>query len=65
MTAPVFVRSSFCQNGTCVEAALLPDGSVALRDAKHPERPAHVFDRAEWTAFLAGVRNREFDFGLA
>jgi hypothetical protein len=34
---------------------------VALRDSKDVSRAAHVFDRGEWTAFLSGVRNGEFD----
>jgi hypothetical protein len=34
---------------------------VALRDSKDTTKPAHVFDRGEWGAFLAGVKNGEFD----
>jgi len=34
---------------------------VALRDSKDTTKAAHVFDRGEWGAFLAGVRNGEFD----
>ncbi len=48
-------------SGNCVEAAALPDGSVALRNSRHPEGPALVYTRAEIAAFLAGVRNGEFD----
>lgn len=55
--------SSFCNFGGCVEVGLAPDGSVAVRDSKDPERAATlVFDRAEWTAFVRGVRAGEFDF---
>ena len=57
-----FKKSSFCQDGGCVEVAPLPSGDIALRDAKDPSLPAHVFTRAEWTAFVAGVRNGEFDY---
>jgi hypothetical protein len=57
-----FKKSSFCQDGGCVEVAALPSGDIALRDAKDPSLPAHVFNRAEWAAFVAGVRNGEFDF---
>jgi hypothetical protein len=58
----LFRRSSFCQDGGCVEVAQLPSGNIALRDAKDPSLPPHVFNRAEWTAFVAGVRNGEFDY---
>ncbi|MDQ2710520.1 MAG: DUF397 domain-containing protein [Actinomycetota bacterium] len=46
----------------CVEVALLPDGSVKLRDSKTGEAgPVLTFTPSEWTAFLAGVRDGEFD----
>jgi hypothetical protein len=34
---------------------------VSLRDSKDISRPTHTFTPQEWTAFLAGVRNGEFD----
>lgn len=58
---PRFHRSSFCSKGGCVEVAELPDGDVVLRDSKCPEWPVLRFDRAEWAAFVAGVRAGEFD----
>ncbi|MFC0544390.1 DUF397 domain-containing protein [Kutzneria chonburiensis] len=57
-----FVKSSFCHDGGCVEAAALPLGYVVLRDSKDPEGPALVFSHEEWAAFVAGVRNGEFNF---
>jgi hypothetical protein len=48
-------------SGNCVELAALPDGSVAVRNSRQPEGPALVYTRAEVSAFLAGVRNGEFD----
>jgi hypothetical protein len=48
-------------NGNCVELAALSDGSVAVRNSRQPEGPALVYTRAEVSAFLAGVRNGEFD----
>lgn len=59
---PQFRRSRYCTSGTCVEVALRPDGSVALRDGKNPAAPEMVFSPAEWRAFLAGVKGGEFDF---
>ncbi len=34
---------------------------IKVRDAKHPDAPALSFDAEEWRAFVAGVRNAEFD----
>ncbi|MFE7120665.1 DUF397 domain-containing protein [Streptomyces sp. NPDC057654] len=48
-------------NGTCVEAAQLPQGRVALRNSTDPGGPALVFTTAEMEAFLDGVKNGEFD----
>jgi hypothetical protein len=48
-------------SGNCVEVAELPDGSIAVRNSRDPHGPALVYTRAEVTAFLAGVRNGEFD----
>lgn len=54
--------SSFCSGGGCVEVGRLPGGGVAVRDAKDPERAAALeFTREEWVAFVAGVKNGEFD----
>ena len=48
-------------SGNCVEVAALPDGAVAVRNSRHPSGPALVYTRAEIAAFLAGVRDGEFD----
>jgi hypothetical protein len=48
-------------SGNCVEVAELPDGAVAMRNSRDPQGPALVYTRAEVAAFLAGVRNGEFD----
>jgi hypothetical protein len=60
---PVEWRKSTASNpsGNCVEAAALPDGSVALRNSREPDGAALVYTRAEIAAFLVGVRNGEFD----
>jgi hypothetical protein len=54
-------KSSFSGNGGCVEVCRLTNGNISLRDSKNPAKPAHQFNPTEWRAFLAGVRNAEFD----
>ncbi len=57
-----FKISSFCDFGNCVEVGQLPGGAVAVRDTKDGERSTSlVFTPEEWTAFVAGVKNGEFD----
>lgn len=48
-------------SGNCVEVAELPGGGVAVRNSRHPSGPAPVYTRAEISAFLAGVKDGEFD----
>ncbi len=55
-----FRTSSFCSLGDCVEVGQLPGGAVAVRDSKDRDRSL-VFTSQEWSAFVAGVRNGEFD----
>jgi hypothetical protein len=54
-------KSSFSAAGNCVEVAHLPGGGVAVRDSKDRAKAAHVYNRTEWEAFLAGAKNGEFD----
>ena len=56
-----WVKSSLSfSNGNCVEVAHLP-GQVLVRDSKDTQGPVLRFTPGEWLAFLAGVRNGEFD----
>jgi hypothetical protein len=48
-------------SGNCVEVAALPDGEIAVRNSRHPSGPALVYTRAEISAFLAGVKDGQFD----
>lgn len=54
-------KSTYSSEFGCVEAAPLPDGSVAIRDSKNPEGGMLVFTRHEIHCFLQGVRGGEFD----
>jgi hypothetical protein len=57
-----WVKSSFSfANGNCLEVASLPEGGAGVRDGKDPDGAVLRFTPAEWRAFLAGVRNGEFD----
>ena len=56
-------KSSFSGNGgaSCVEVAG-HDGMILVRDTKdHGQGPVHRYTPDEWRAFVAGLRNGEFD----
>jgi hypothetical protein len=57
---PVWHKSSYCGNSTCVEVARIDTDTYLIRDSKEPESPALSFTRDEWVAFLAGVRAGQF-----
>jgi hypothetical protein len=48
-------------NGSCVEVTGLTDGSIAIRNSRHPSGPALVYTQAEMAAFLQGAKDGEFD----
>ena len=58
-TEATWRKSSFSGESGCLELAETAAG-VWVRDSKDREGPVLAFTRAEWTAFLAGVRNGEF-----
>ncbi len=47
-------------NGNCVEVAILDD-AVAVRDTKDRSGPVLVFTPAEWSAFVTGAKDGDFD----
>jgi Domain of unknown function (DUF397) len=53
-------KSSRSGANGCVEVALDPS-EVAVRDSKDQDGPVLRFNAHEWEAFLAGVRNGEFE----
>ena len=57
----VFYKARGCATTDCVEVAHLGGGAVQVRDSKDPAGPVHQFDGDEWAAFVAGVKNGEFD----
>jgi hypothetical protein len=48
-------------NGNCVQVAGLSDSVIRVRNSRDVNGPVLKFTIAEWDAFLAGVRNGEFD----
>jgi Domain of unknown function (DUF397) len=56
-------KSSYSGSATqqCVEVATVVTGSVTVRDTKDADGPTLQFTLPEWAAFLAGVRDGEFD----
>lgn len=59
-----WIKSSLSlMNGNCVEVAELSGDLIIVRNSRDAEGPVLQFTPAEWDAFLAGVRNGEFDRG--
>ena len=56
----VWHKSARSGGGGCVEVATL-ERVVGVRDSKDRQGPVLVFRFDEWNAFLAGVRDGEFD----
>jgi hypothetical protein len=55
-----WVKSAYSVHGNCVEV-IAAGGGVAVRDSKVPDGPLLWFTRAEWTAFLDGAKDGQFD----
>jgi NADH:ubiquinone oxidoreductase subunit len=51
--------------GNCVELAQLPDGSVAVRNSRHPAGPALLYTKAEIEALIMGAKAGDFDSLIA
>jgi hypothetical protein len=54
-------KASYCNNGECVEVALLAGGRVGLRDSKDPGGGALVLSREQAAALLDGIKAGELD----
>jgi hypothetical protein len=48
-------------SGNCVEIAELAGGTVAIRNSRFPDGPALICARTDFTEFLAGARDGNFD----
>lgn len=63
LTGAIWRKSSRSDNGgsTCVEVAKNLPGIVGVRDSKDSSGPVLTFSTDEWTTFVNGVKDREFD----
>jgi Domain of unknown function (DUF397) len=63
LSRSVWYKSTFSNGsgGACVEVASNLAGIVAVRDSKNPEGPRLTFTATTWSAFVAGIKHREFD----
>ena len=57
----VYCTSSFSGGGNCVQAGQLRNGDIRVRDSRNPATVITI-SAADWNAFIAGVKNGEFDF---
>jgi hypothetical protein len=62
----VYKKSSYSVS-TCVQAALLEDGTIGVKNSRDSGNAAtHLsYTRAEWEAFIAGVKDGEFDYPVS
>ena len=60
MISPALRVSSFCSDAGCV-GVVTENSSVLVVDTKDLDAAALSFTREEWAAFVAGVKNGEFD----
>jgi hypothetical protein len=59
--SPTWRKSSYSSSSAnCVEVAATGT-SVAVRDSKDPDGPVLLYPRAGMAAFIAGVKDGEFD----
>lgn len=60
-TTTVWRKSTYCgESGPCVEVAM-QDSEILVRDSKDANSPILTFNQAEWKAFVAGVKEGEFE----
>jgi hypothetical protein len=47
--------------GMCVEIAVFEDGTIGVRDSKHPTGPRLVLNRPAWSAFMIDAKAGRLD----
>ena len=57
-----WIKSTASQsNGACVETTSVRTDEILVRNSRDREGPVLSFTKAEWVAFVAGVKAGEFD----
>jgi len=49
-----------CDGGSCIRVASSA-GMIVIGDTKNPRGPVLSYTRAEWDAFVTGIRQGDFD----
>ena len=49
-----------CDGGNCIRVAPNAD-MIVIGDSKNPDGPSLSYSRAEWAAFVEGIRQGDFD----
>jgi hypothetical protein len=49
-----------CNGGNCIRVAPSAD-MIVIGDSKNPDGPLLSYSRAEWAAFVEGIRQGDFD----
>ena len=57
MDRQTWIKSSYSggSGGNCVEVAILPDGSRAVRDSKNPDGPVLRLSNKQWQTFHKNI----------
>ena len=65
MTRAKWRKSSYSNGngGACVEVARNLPGVVAVRDSKNPDGPELIFEPAQWSAFIGGIKAGDSGLG--
>ncbi len=53
-------RGSRCSSAACIEVRRAGD-HILIRDSKQPQAVPQRYDAEEWSAFVAAVKDGEFD----
>ena len=61
MAEATWRKSSYSNNGDCVEVADLDDGSTGIRNSNHPDRGTLALRSTGIAAWIAGCAAGEFD----
>lgn len=49
-----------CHSGNCIRVAA-DDNAILIGDSKDPEGPVLRYSREEWSVFVEGIRQGDFD----